>query len=128
MPQTNSSTEEAITSKSSTLPVAFHSGFLPILPKTGFFHAKCVSKRTPTAFLVVVTLCSITLKVWAAFYSFLQLLWLILRALALVPRNVLKNAKNDVFATFAPKIALFSLKTGAKAHTQLQQGKTSMHK
>ena len=128
MPQTNSSTEEAITLQSSTLPVAFHSGFLPISPKTGFFHAKCVSKRTPTAFLVVVTLCSKTLKAWAAFYSFLQLLWLILRALALVPRKVLKNAKNHVFATFALKIALFPLKTGAKAHTQLQQGKTSMHK
>ena len=74
---------------------------------------------------VVVTLCSITLKVLAASYSFLQLMWLILRALALVPRKVLKNAKNR---TFALKIALFSLKTGAKAHTQLQQGKTSMHK
>ena len=67
-------------------------------------------------------------RFWAAFYSFLQLLWLILRALALVPRKVLKNAKNHVFATFALKIALFSLKTGAKAHTKLQQGKTSMHK
>ena len=117
VPQTNSSTEEAITSQSSTLPVAFRSSFLPISPKTGFFHAKCVSKRTPTAFLVIVLLCSITLKVLGFFYSFLQLLWLILRALALVPRKVLKNAKNHVFATFALKIALFSLKTGAKAHT-----------
>ena len=63
VPQTNSSTEEAITSQSSTLPVAFHSGFLP----TGFFHAKCVSKRSPTAFLVVVTLCSITLKILGCF-------------------------------------------------------------
>ena len=124
MPQTNSSTEEAITSQSSTLPVAFHSGFLPISPKTGFFHAKCVSKRSPTAFLVVVTLCSITLKVLGC----LQLLWLILRALALVPRKVLKNAKSHVFATFALKIALFSLKTGAKAHTELQQKKTSLTK
>ena len=60
-------------------------------------------------------------KFWAASCLFLQLLWLILRALALVPRKVLKNAKNHVFATF-------SLKTGAKAHTQVQQGKTSMHK
>ena len=67
VPQTNSSTEEAITSQSSTLPVAFHSGFLPISPKTGFFHAKCVSKRTPTAFLVVVTLCSISLEVLGCF-------------------------------------------------------------
>ena len=56
-------------------------------------------------------------RFWAAFYSFLQLLWLILRALALVPRKVLKNAKNHVFATFALKIALFSLTTCAKAHT-----------
>ena len=61
------STEEAITSQSSTLPMAFRSGFLPISPKTGFFHAKCVSKRSPTAFLVVVTLCSITLKVLGCF-------------------------------------------------------------
>ena len=128
MPQTNSSTEEAITTQSSTLPVAFHSGFLPISPKTGFFHAKCVSKRSPTAFLVVVTLCSITLKVLGCFLFILQLLWLILRALALVPRKVLKNAKNRVFATFALKIALFSLKTGAKAHTELQQGETSLTK
>ena len=67
MPQTNSSTKEAITSQSSTLPVAFHSGFLPISPKTGIFHVKCVSKRTPTAFLVVVTLCSIILKVLGCF-------------------------------------------------------------
>ena len=67
-------------------------------------------------------------RFWAAFYSFLQLLWLILRALALVPRKVLKNAKNDVFATFALKIALFSLKTGAKAHTELQQRKTRLNK
>ena len=67
-------------------------------------------------------------RFWAAFYSFLQLLWLILRALALVPRKVLKNAKNHIFATFALKIALFPLKTGEKALTQLQQGKTSMHK
>ena len=65
---------------------------------------------------------------WAAFYSFLQLLWLILRALALVPKKVLKNAKNHVFATFALKIALFSLKTGAKAHAELQQGETSLNK
>ena len=64
----------------------------------------------------------------AASYSFLQLLWLILRALALVPRTVLKNAKNRVFATFALKIALFSLKTGEKAHTELQQGETSLTK
>ena len=128
MLQNNSSTEEAITSQSSTLPVAFHSGFLPISPKTGFFHAKCVSKRSPTAFLVVVALCSIISRLWAASYSFLQLLWLILRALALVPRKVLKNAKNHVFATFALKIALFSLKTVANAHAELQQGETSLTK
>ena len=67
VPQTNSSTEEAITSQSSTLPVAFRSGFLPISPETGFFHAKCVSKRSPTASLVVVTLCSITLKALGCF-------------------------------------------------------------
>ena len=32
------------------------------------------------------------------------------------------------FSTFALKIALFSLKTGAKAHTELQQGETSLTK
>ena len=67
-------------------------------------------------------------RFWAAFYPFLQLLWLIHRALALVPRKVLKNDKNHVFATFALKIALFSLKSGAKAHTELQQGETSLTK
>ena len=67
VPQTNSSTEEAITSQSSTLPVAFHSGFLPISTKTGFFHTKHVSKRFPTAFLVLVTLCSSTLEVLSYF-------------------------------------------------------------
>ena len=125
MLQTNSSTEEAITPQSSTLPVAFHSGFLPLSLKTGIFHAKCVSKRTPTAFLVVVTLCSITLKVLGGF------LFIFATAVAntsSAPRKVLKNAKNHVFATFALKIALFSLKTGAKAHTELQQGVTSLAK
>ena len=127
MPQTNSSTEEAIKSQSSTLPVAFRSGFLPVSPKTGFFHAKCVSKRISTAFLVVVTLCSITLKVLRCFlFIFATAVANTSSAVALVPRKVLKNAKNRVFATFALKIALFSLKTGAKAHTELQQRKTSL--
>ena len=41
--------------------------FCQFRQKPGFFHAKCVSKRSPTAFLVVVTLCSITLKVLGCF-------------------------------------------------------------
>ena len=117
MPQTNSSTEEAITSQSSTLPVAFRSGFLPILPKTGFFHAKCVSKRTPTAFQVVVTLCSITLEVLGCFLFIFATAVANTSSARARTKKVLKNAKNHVFATFALKIALFSLKTGAKAHT-----------
>ena len=60
-------TLSAITSQSSTLPVAFHSGFLPISPKTEFFRAKYVSKRTPTAFLVLVTLRSSTLEILSCF-------------------------------------------------------------
>ena len=43
-----------------------------------------------------------------------------------MPRETLKIAKNDVFATFAPKVGLCSLKTAAKVHTELQQGKTSI--
>ena len=64
----------------------------------------------------------------ATLQPFLQLLWLILWALALVPGKTLKNAKNDVFSTFAPKIGLFSLKTAAKAHTELQYGRTNVTK
>ena len=124
MPQTNSSTEEAIKSQSSTLSVAFRSGFLQILPKTGFFHAKCVSKRSPTAFLVVVTLCSITLKVLGCFLIIFTTAVANTSSARARTKKVLKNAKNHVFATFALKIALFSLKTGAKAHTELQQRKT----
>ena len=80
-------------------------------------------KKTPTAFLVDNTLGSRTLYVLCCFCLILQLLWLIPRALAPVPVKTIKNAKNDVFVTFAPKISLFSLKTGKKAHTKLQQGK-----
>ena len=36
--------------------------------------------------------------------------------------------KLTFFATFAAKIGRFSLKTVAKAHTKMQQGKTSMNK
>ena len=128
MPQTNSSTEEAITSQSSTLPVAFHSGFLPISPETGFFYARCVSKRSPTAFLVVVTLCSMTRKVSDCFlFIFATTVANTSSARARTKKST-QNAKNHVFATFALKIALFSLKTGAKEHTELQQGKTSLTK
>ena len=128
VPQTNSSTEEAITLQSSTLPVAFHSGFLPISPKTRIFHAKCVSKRTPTAFLVVVTLCSITLKVLGCFTNIFAIsVANTLSARARTTKNT-KNAKNEVFSTFASKIGLFSLKTAAKAHTELQSGRTNLIK
>ena len=37
-----------------------------------------------------------------------------------------RNAKRR-FATFAPEIGLFSLKTAATAHTELQQGNTSQN-
>ena len=128
VPQTNSSTEEAITSQSSTLSVAFRSGFLPISPKTGFFHAKCVSKRSPTASLVVVTLCSKTLKVLGCFlFIFATAVANTSSARARTKKSTQKCQKSR-FCDFCTKIALFSLKTGAKAHTQLQQGKTSMHK
>ena len=70
----------------------------------------------------------ILVKILQRYWQELQLLWLILRALALVPRKVLKNAKNHVFATFALKIALFSLETGANAHTELQRRKTRLTK
>ena len=61
--------EEAITSLSGTLPVAFHGGFLPILSKTGFFHTKYVEKRSSTAFLVDITFFSSTLVVLSCFSS-----------------------------------------------------------
>ena len=128
MPQTNSSTEEAITSQSSTLPVAFRSGFLPISPKTGFFHAKWVSKRTPTAFLVVVTLCSITRKVLGCFLFIFAIAVASTTSARARTKKSTQNCQKRRFFYFCTKIALLSLKTGAKAHTKLQQGKTSMHK
>ena len=128
MPQTNSSTEEAITSQSSTLPVAFRSGFLPISPKTGFFHAKCVSKRTPTAFLVVVTLCSITLKVLGCFLCIFATAVAITSSARARTKKSTQKCQKSRFCDFCTKNRTFSLKTGAKAHTQLQQDKTSMHK
>ena len=65
-------------------------------------------------------------KFWAALPIFLQLLWVIHRAPELVPRKSLTNTKNHIFATFLTKIALLSLKTGAKALIDLQQGETSL--
>ena len=127
-PQTNSSPEEAITSQSSTLPVAFHSGFLPISPKTEFFHAKYVSKRTPTAFLVLVTLCSSTLEVLNCFTTlFATSVANTLSARTRITKNTQKCQKRR-FSTFAPKIGLISLKTAAKAHTELQYGRTNLTK
>ena len=128
MPQTNSSTEEAITSQSSTLPVAFHSGFVPISLKTGFFHTKHVSKKFPTAFLVLVTLCSSTLKILSCFATiFATSVANTSSACARITKNTQK-CQNDVFSTFAPKIGFFSLKTAAKVHTELQYGKTNLIK
>ena len=128
MPQTNSSTEEAITSQSSTLPVAFRSGFLPISPKTGFFHAKCVSKRSPTAFLVIVLLCSITLKVLGCFlFIFATAVANTSSARARTKKSTQKCQKSR-FCDFCTKNRFFSLKTGAKAHTKLQQEETRLTK
>ena len=44
-PQTNSSTEEAITSQSSTLPVAFHSVFFANFAKNRVFSCKMCFKK-----------------------------------------------------------------------------------
>ena len=128
MPQTNSSTEEAITLQSSTLPVAFHSGFLPISPKTGFFNAKFVSKRSPPASLVVVTLCSITPKVLGCFLFIFATAVANTSSARVRTKKSTQNCQKSRFCDFCTKNRTFSLKTGAKAHTQLQQGKTSMHK
>ena len=127
MPQTNSSTEEAITSQSSTLPVAFRSGFLPISPKTWFFHAKCVSKRTPTAFLVVVTICSITLKVLGCFL-FIFATAVTNTSSARARTKSTQKCQKSRFCDFCTKNRTFSTENRCKTHTQLQQGKTSMHK
>ena len=71
--------------------------------KTGFFHTMCVSKRTPTAFLVLVNICSIIKVLSSCFPTILQLLWLVLRALELLPRKNLEIAKNDDFAALQTK-------------------------
>ena len=102
--------------------------FCQFRQKPGFFMQNVFQKGLQRPFWLSLHYVAKPSRFWAAFYSFLQLLWLILRALALVPRKVLKNAKNHVFATFALKIALFSLKTGAKAHTKLQQEETRLTK
>ena len=103
--------------------------FCQFRQKPGFFMQNVSQKVLQRLFWLSSHYVAKSPRLWVAFYSFLQLLWLILRALALVPRKVLKNAKNHVFAlTFALKIALFSPKTGAKAHTELQQKKTSLTK
>ena len=102
--------------------------FCQFRQKPGFFMQNVSRKGLQRPFWLSLHYVAQLARFWAASYSFLQLLWLILRALALVPRKVLKNAKNRVFATFALKIALFSLKTGEKAHTELQQRKTSLTK
>ena len=128
MPQTNSSTEEAITSQSSTLPVAFHSDFLPISPKTGFFHAKCVSKRTPMAFLVVATLCSITLEVLGCFlFIFATAVAITSSARARTKKSTQKCQKSR-FCDFCIKNRTFFTENGAKAHTELQQEETRLTK
>ena len=93
-----------------------------------FFHAKCVQKRTPTAFLVDITLCSRTLEVLSCFPTIFCKCWdwYIERSRSYQEKH--SKMPKDVFATFALKISLFSLKTGAKAHSELQHGRTSMRK
>ena len=44
-------------------------GFSPISRESFFLNTKCVSKRTPTPFLVIVTLCNRTLGVSNCFPS-----------------------------------------------------------
>ena len=128
VPQTNSSTEEAITSQSSTLPVAFHKGFLPISPKTGFFHAKCVSKKSPTAFLVVVILCRITLRVLGCFlFIFATAVAITSSARARTKKSTQKCQKSR-FCDFCTKNRTFFTENRCKAHTELQQGETSLTK
>ena len=58
-----------------------------------------------------------------AFRTFLHLRWVTPTAPVLVPR---KRLINDVFATFALKNALLSLKTCEKAHIELQQVETKL--
>ena len=60
--------EEAIGLLSDTLPVAFFGGFFANFAKNRFFfHTKRVSKRTPTSFLVIVTLCNRNLEKLSCF-------------------------------------------------------------
>ena len=51
----------------------------------------------------------------AASHLFLQLLWLKTRALELVPRKTLKNAKNDVFGYFCTQNGAFLTENGCKS-------------
>ena len=62
-----------------------------------------------------IALRSRTPKVLSYFPSIFASAVIYHRALKLVPRKTVKSA-------------LFPLKTGAEAHTELQQGKTNMHK
>ena len=102
--------------------------FCQFRQKPGFFHAKCVSKRSPTAFLVVCTLCSITLKVLGcSLFIFAATVANTLSARARTKKSTQKCQKSR-FCDFCTKNRVFSLKTGAKAHTELQQMKTSLTK
>ena len=97
--------------------MAFHSGFLPISPKTGFFHAKCVSKRSPTAFLVVVTLCSTTLKVVGCFlFIFATAVANTLSARARTKKSTQKCQKSR-FCDFCTKNSTFFHRKQVQKHT-----------
>ena len=102
--------------------------FCQFRQKPFFFHTKHVSKRFPTAFLVLVTLCSSTLEVLSYFTTiFATSVANTLSARARTTKNTEKYQKQRFFY-FAPKIGLFSLKTAAKAHTELQYGRTNLTK
>ena len=101
--------------------------FCQFRQKPGFFMQN-VSKRSPTAFLVVVALCSITLKVLGCFlFIFATTVANTSSARARTKKSTQKCQKSR-FCDVCTKNHTFSLKTGAKAHTELQQKKTSLTK
>ena len=109
------------------LPVAFLSGFLPNSPKTGFFHTKHVSKRFPTAFLVLVTLCSSTLEALSYFTTiFATSVANTLSARARTTKNTEKCQK--FFHTTLQNVDFSGLSGGTFAvfflNIQTSQGKT----
>ena len=115
VPQPFSSTEEAIAVLSNILPVAFHSGFLPISPKIGFFHTKCVQKGTPMPFLVDNTSCSSTLEVLGYFpYIFATVVTNTSSARARTKKNTQK-CQNWRFCYFCTQNRTFLTENGCKS-------------